>query len=108
MVAHHKSDQLHHLLVKELSNAGCFRPAPLRSAAYGALILAGYAAAYATLLGDPGLGVRALAIVALAFLSVHAGFLAHEAVHGAISRNRFIAGFVGQIFNTLLTALCYS
>jgi fatty acid desaturase len=108
MVAHHGSDQLHHLLVKELSNAGCFRPAPLRSAAYGAFILAGYAAAYVALLADPGLAVRAAAIVALAFLSVHAGFLAHEAVHGALSRNRFVTGLVGQIFNTLLTALCYS
>jgi len=108
MVAHQRSDRLHHLLIAELSDAGCFRPAPLRSAAYGAFILAGYAAAYATLLGDPGLGVRALAIVALAFFSVHAGFLAHEAVHGAISRNRLVTGFVGQIFNTLLTALCYS
>lgn len=108
MVARYRSDQLHHLLVRELSNAGCFRPEPLRSAAYGVLILASYAAAYVALLTDPGLAGRALAIVALAFISVHAGFLAHEAVHGALSRNRFVTGFVGQIFNTLLTALCYS
>jgi fatty acid desaturase len=108
MVARHRSDQLHHLLVKELSNAGCFRPAPLRSAAYGVLILAVYAAAYVALLADPGPAGRALAIVALAFISVHAGFLAHEAVHGALSRNRLVTGLVGQVFNTLLTALCYS
>ena len=108
MVARHSSDQLHHLLVRELSSAGCFRPATLRSVAYGALILAGYAAAYVALLADPGPAGRVLAIVALAFISVHAGFLAHEAVHGALGRNRFVAGLVGQIFNTLLTALCYS
>jgi fatty acid desaturase len=108
MVTRHGSDQLHHLLIRELSNAGCFRPVPLRSAAYGVFILAGYAAAYAALLTDPGLAARALAIAALAFISVQAGFLAHEAVHGALTRNRFVTGFVGQIFNTLLTALCYS
>jgi fatty acid desaturase len=108
MAAYQRSDQLHRELIAELSDAGCFRPVPLRSAAYGAFILAGYAAAYGALLTDPGPVARAAAIVALAFFSVHAGFLAHEAVHGALRRNRFITGLVGQVFNTLLTALCYS
>lgn len=108
MAAHERSNQLHRELIAELSDAGCFRPAPLRSAAYGAFILAGYAAAYFALLADPGAAVRAAAIVALAFFSVQAGFLAHEAVHGALRRSRFVTGLVGQIFNTLLTALCYS
>lgn len=103
-----RGDRLHRVLIAELSSAGCFHPAPLRCAAYGAFILACYAAGYATLLTDPAPGVRALAIIALAFISVHGGFIAHEAVHGAITRNRYVAAFVGQIFNTLLTALCYS
>jgi fatty acid desaturase len=102
-----RDERLHRLLIAELSSAECFRPASARSAAYGTFILATYAVAYATLLADPGLTVRALAIVALAFISVHAGFLAHEAVHGAI-RGRHTAAWVGQVFNTLLTALCYS
>jgi fatty acid desaturase len=101
-------DRLHRMLVAELSSAGCFRAATARSVVYGAFILAGYATAYAALLTDPGLAVRALAIVALAFFSVHAGFLAHEAVHGALTRDRGVAECVGQLFNTLLTALCYS
>ena len=42
--------RLHRLLVGELCAAGCFRPAPMRSVAYGAFILAGYAGAYAALL----------------------------------------------------------
>lgn len=100
--------RLHRLLVGELAAAGCFRPAPMRSAAYGAFILAGYAGAYAALLSQSGAPMRAAALMALAFLSVHAGFLAHEAGHGALTRNRAIAGVVGQVFNTLLTALCYS
>ena len=103
-----RGDERHRVLVAELSSAGCFRPAPLRSAAYGAFILVGYAAAYAALLADPAPGLRALAIIALAFFSVQAGFLAHEACHGALTRHRAIAEAVGQVFNTLLTALCYS
>src|SRR5258706_4631984 len=101
-------ERLHRILIAELSSAGCFRPATARSIAYGGFILAGYAAAYAALLSDPGALVRVLAIVTLAFFSVHAGFLAHEATHGALTRNRVTAEWVGQVFNTLLTSLCYS
>ena len=70
--------RLHRLLIAELSGAGCFRPAGARTAAYCAFILASYAAAYAALLTGPGVAVRALAIFVLAFVSVHAGFIAHE------------------------------
>jgi hypothetical protein len=88
--------RLHRLLVGELAAAGCFRPAPMRSIAYRAFILAGYAGAYAALLSQSGAPARAAALMALAFLSVHAGFLAHEAGHGALTRNRAIAGLVGR------------
>ena len=101
-------DRLHRMLIGELSNAGCFRSTPVRNALYAAFILVGYAGAYATLLAGPGLGVHALALVTLAFLTVHAGFFAHEAGHGAIVRNRRAIAGLGQVFNTLLTALCYS
>ena len=103
-----RGNRLQRLLTAELARAGCMRPAPARAAGYGAVILAVYATAYATLLADPGLPLRVLAIVSLALISVHAGFLAHEAGHGAITRNRRIAAAVGQVFNTLLTALSYS
>ena len=79
-------DRLHRMLIADLSNAGCFRPTTARNAVYGAFILVGYAGAYATLLAGPGFAVRALALAALAFLGVHAGFLAHEGGHGAITR----------------------
>jgi len=101
-------ERLHRMLVAELSGAGCFRPAAARTAAYGAFILASYAAAYAALLTGPGVAARALAIFVLAFVSVHAGFIAHETGHGAITRDRRLAACIGQVFNTLLTALCYS
>ena len=103
-----RGDRLHRMLLAELSSAGCFRYAPARSMVYGSCIVAGYAAAYAALLSGPDYAARALAIFALAFLSVHAGFLAHEAGHGALTRNRRLAACVGQVFNTLLTALCHA
>ena len=105
MIANERADRLHRMLIAELSRAGCFNRAPIRSAAFGAFIVAGYGACYAALLADPGFGLRAAAILGLAFFSVQAGFLAHEAVHGALGRSRFITSLVGQIFNTLLTAL---
>jgi len=103
-----QDDRLYRMLGAELSNAGCLRPAPVQSAVYGAFILAGYAAAYGILLTGPRLAVRVFALAVLAFLSVHAGFLAHEAGHGAVTRNRRAIACIGQVFNTLLTALCYS
>lgn len=106
--AEKRGHQLHRLLIRELSAAGCFRQAPARTALYAAIVLSAYAGAYAALLTAPGWGVRALCVVVLAFVSVHAGFIAHEAGHGAITRNRRVAECIGQVFNTLLTALCYS
>jgi len=101
-------NRLHRLLVGELASAGCFRPAPVRTAVYGGFVLTIYSAAYALLLTTPGIAARALAIIVLAFASVQAGFIAHEAGHGAITRNRRLAAAIGQVFNTLLTALAYA
>jgi fatty acid desaturase len=102
------SERLHRLLVGELSAAGCFRRAPGRSVAFGAVVLAGYASAYALLLTAPGWPLRLAAICVLALLCVQAGFLAHEAGHGALTSSRRMAGAVGQVFNTLLTGMCYA
>jgi fatty acid desaturase len=100
--------RLHRLLVTELAGAGCFRPAPIRTALYASFVLTLYGGAYALLLSAPGWPVRAVAIAALAFVSVHAGFIAHEAGHGAITRDRRLAAAIGHLFNTLLTALAYT
>ena len=103
-----RGHRLHRVLINELTAAGCFRPAPVRTAAYAAFVLSGYACGYAGLLAAPGWGMRLLCLLALASLTVQAGFIAHEAGHGAITRNRRLADFIGQVFHTLLTALCYS
>ena len=99
---------LHGMLVAELSAAGCFRRAYGRSVAYGAFILTTYTAAYCALLTQPGIVIRTLAIVVLAALCMHGGFLAHEAGHGALTRNRGLATCVGLVFNTLVSGMCYA
>ena len=103
-----RGQRLHRLLLGELSDAGCFRRAPLRSALYGTFIVAVYAGAYAALLTGPAAGARLLALATLAFITVHAGFLAHEIGHGAVARGRRVTEAAGQLFHTFLTALCYS
>ena len=101
-------DQLHRKLIAEVAASGCLRPATGRTVARAMFILAAYAVAYATLLADPGPAGHALAIAALAFISVQGGFIAHDAGHGALSRDPRVAGLAGQLFHTLLTGLSYA
>lgn len=103
-----RGDTRHRLLLAELVQAGCFRPATLRTAVYGLVVNVAYGAAYATLLASPGLAVRLATILSLAFVSVHCGFIGHEACHGAITRDRRKATWIGQWFTSFMTALSYS
>jgi fatty acid desaturase len=103
-----RTDRLHRLLVQELTQAGCFRPAKLRSLACATVVLASYLAAYLALLTDPGIALRTAAILAAAFFSVQSGFLAHEAGHGALTRNRRLTALLAHVFHTLVTGLSSS
>jgi len=99
---------LHRQLKHELKAAGCFAPAPLLQLSHMFVITILFAGAYILLLLEPATGVRGAALLVLAFSSVQAGYIAHEAGHGAITRKRWLATSIGQFFNTFLTALCYS
>ena len=91
-----------------LDAAGCFAPAPLYQSLHIVLVVVVYASAYVALLLAPAMGIRLLALAALAFCSVQAGFIAHEAGHGALTRRRWLADWLGRLLMTFLTALCYS
>lgn len=95
-------------LRNQLKRAGCFSPTPFKQVLHMAVVVSLYATGYITLLTQPDLGVRIASLVLLAFVSVQAGFIAHEAGHRAITRQRWLAVSLGQFFNTFLTALCYS
>jgi len=97
---------LYRQLKQQLLAAGCFEPAAAAQISHMMLIVAGYATAYAVLLTQPGSWLRLAALLLVAFASVQAGFIAHEAGHGAITRKRWLAVAIGQFFNTFLTALC--
>ena len=102
------ADALYRALTAQLTTAGCFRLATPRAVGYSIAVLGVYGGAYALLLSAPAPWWRALAIATLAFVSVHAGFIAHEAGHGALTHNGRLVRTIGQVFNTLLTALCFS
>jgi fatty acid desaturase len=100
--------KLRHELKAELRAAGCFAPAPRQLVLHMFAVVIIYAAAFALLLTQPETSAWLAALVLLAFSSVQAGYIAHEAGHGAITRQRWLAVTIGQFFNTFLTALCYA
>ena len=101
-------NKLHKKLTIELSKAGCFKRAPMATVGMMIFILTIYSICYYMLLFNPEWIIRIPILMLLAFTHVQAGFIAHEAGHGAITRNHNIAELIGQIFNTFLTAECYS
>ena len=102
------SAELRHQLKTELTRANCFAPAPLQHSLHMVIVLTAYATGYTLLMTEPGLATRLVTLALLAFVSVQAGYIAHEAGHGAITRKRWLTVAIGQVFNTFLTALCYS
>lgn len=95
-------------LKQMVRDAGCFSSVLPVQLVHMTLVVLLYAGAYLVLLQQPATGVRLLTLLLLAFISVQAGYIAHEAGHGAITRKRWLAVSIGQVFNTFLTALCYS
>lgn len=100
-------DGLYRMLRRELEEAGCFAPALWRQMGNMAFVVSAYGLGYLTLLGDPAMGTRLAALVLIAFANVQAGFIAHEAGHGAVTRKRRVAAVIGHFFLTFLTALTY-
>jgi fatty acid desaturase len=100
------SADLRRRLKAELNAAGCFAPAPLQQTLHMIIVVLAYGAGYALLLTGPDIVARVALLLLFAFISVQAGYIAHEAGHGAISRKRWLAVIIGHFFNTLLTALC--
>ena len=103
-----QANGLHRLLVEELSRAGCFQRATPQAARFGAFLLVAYFAAYGLLLAAPRWPLRLLAIVAAALFSVQAGFIAHQAGHGALTHDRRAARWIGQLCHTLASGLSAS
>jgi fatty acid desaturase len=95
-------------LRNELKSAGCFKSAPFQQMLHMVVVVTLYAGGYLMLLAQPDIGARVASLVLLAFTSVQAGYIAHEAGHKAITRKPWLRNIIGQFFNTFLTALCYA
>ena len=95
-------------LRKRLAQAGCFRPAPW---AYGikiAFVLVAGAIGYFALLSGPEPAVRIALVLLIAFASVQAGFLAHDAGDGGITSNRRLAHGLRHLLMSFVSAMSSS
>ncbi len=95
-------------LRSRLTQAGCFRPAPW---AYGikiALILVTIALGYIALQTSPEPIVRTVLLLLIAFASVQAGFIAHDAGDGGITSNRKVASCLCHVLMSFVSAMSSS
>ena len=92
-------------LRRELKAAGCFDPAPLAIALRMSLVAAAFATGFVLLLHGPALPWRLLTLAGLAFVTVQAMYIGHDAFHGVIARRRWVGRLAGQVFFTLLTGV---
>jgi fatty acid desaturase len=92
----------------EIHVAGCTKPAPAAIGLHMMITLAIYFAAFALLLTGPDWEVRLLLLVAIAFASVQAGYIAHEAGHLSFSRNAALSRFLGHFFLTFISGYGHS
>ncbi|HEY6175614.1 MAG TPA: fatty acid desaturase [Kofleriaceae bacterium] len=67
-----------------------------------------YVACIAVLLGQPPLGVRAIAIVGAAIAVMQIGLFAHEVGHGAVTRSPRWREALGQLSNSFLIGFGFS
>jgi len=95
-------------LRNQLLQAGCFKPASMQHVFHMLAVVTLYAGGYSVLLLQPTISIYFIVLVVLAFANVQAGFIAHEAGHGAITKRRWLAQLIGQFFDSFLTALSYS
>ncbi len=95
------------LLKRDVERAGCFAPTPWHHLGDAVFVLAAYVTGFVVLLGDPDTAQRIAALALVAFASVRAGIIAHEAGHGAMTGNRRLASAYGHFFMTFLTALAF-
>ena len=91
-----------------LERAGCFRPAPWSYAVWIALVGAAGAIGTLGLLADPEPAARIALLVLLAFATVQAGFLAHDAGDGGITGNRLVSHGLEQFLMSFVSALSSS
>jgi fatty acid desaturase len=95
-------------LRRRLAEVGFFQPSGVRQALRAVAFFGVVALGYVALLRRPGLGPRIGWWAAIGFFLVQGCFLAHEAMHGAVSRRPAVGRLIGQIFDTFLVGFSFS
>lgn len=98
----------YHKLHDRLREAGCFKPAYGAYALKTALTMGALALGFAVLLSAPGWPIRLGLLTMLAFVSIQAAFLGHDASDGAITENRRASHWLGQVLMSFVSAMSSS
>lgn len=97
-----RNDPLYQELTRRLKAIGFFDASPWSFAWRIALLALAYAGAFAWMLAATGPASRAVACCVLGFVYLRGSFIAHDAGHGAITRNQLAVGIIGQLFGSFL------
>ena len=95
-------------LRKILRAAGCFELTPASVFVRTTFLLAANVGCYLILLSQPGWILRVATVVALACIHAQCGFVAHDAVHGSLTRSRWLNEAFGQVMSSFINGLSYS
>jgi fatty acid desaturase len=89
-------------LRRKLIQAGCHAPRPLYYAIWATTTFVAYFLSHFALLMNPIWWLRMPLLFIVGVSAAQAGFFAHDAGHGAVTKNRRISDFLGRAFMTLL------
>ena len=95
-------------LMRRLKDVGFFTPSPWRFAWRIALFALAYLGAFGYLLTGPAVAGQVIACGIIGFAHVHGAFVAHDAGHGAITKNKLVVASIGQFFDTFLGGYSFS
>jgi fatty acid desaturase len=91
-----------------IRESGCMQPAPFAIGIHMLVTLSIYFSAFAVFLNDPQRPMRLLMLIAIAFASVQAGYIAHEVGHLSFSRNAAVSRFLAHVFLTFVSGYGHS
>lgn len=97
-----RNDPQYRELLSRLRAVGFFDASPWSFAWRIALCAGTYLGAFAYMLVAPSLWHRIAACCVIGVAHLRGNFIAHDASHGAITRNRRVVNVIGQFFDTFL------
>lgn len=91
-----------------LRAAGTFEPARLYHTVWFTIILGLVFSSYAILLGTTSVWLQAVAIIIAAMMLMQLGLFAHEAGHGAVTRNLALRTLLGQVASSFFVGFSFT